>query len=106
MRNLLVVLIGAVLLGSLGSPGSAQENGRKTQARLLKAHQKEERKTLKLQQKDRERSLKETQAPRAVRVQVKHEMQRAARALREHQKDEDQDLKDRQRMIKDSQSRF
>ncbi len=102
MRNLLVVLIGAILLGSLGSPGPAQESGTRTAKRLLKAHQREERKALKLQQKYKKQSLKETQAPRAVRVQAKHERQREARTLRERQKDEKQDLKDRQRLIKES----
>jgi hypothetical protein len=108
MRKL-VVLAGILLVSSsLGSPdllNAAQQPSPREQIKVVKSHQKQERKNLRLQQKDRKRSLKAGQAPKAVRLQEKHKMQREAREMRQRQKDELQDLKDHQRLSKEIQSR-
>lgn len=66
----------------------------------LKARQKEERQALKLKQKYANDSLRNSSLPKAVRVQLKHELKREQLKLRQRQKDERQTLKDRERLLK------
>ncbi len=69
--------------------------------KILKLRQKQEWKALKRQQKYEKRSWKGGHFSRGARVQMKHQMQRERRALRERQRDERQDLKDRKRLMKE-----
>ncbi len=106
MRNLIVLLVGALLLGSMTSFDRAQEPSPKAELRLMQSRQKQERKSLKLVQRNRKQSLKHGTTSRAVRLQQKHEMQRQARELQERQKNELQDLKDRKKLVKEYQSQL
>ena len=102
MRNFPVVMIAALFLG-LSLAGGAQAQSLRQQKKQLKAHQKQEFKVLRQQQKNRMRSLKQVPVSKAVLLQTKHQMQRDRRAMRDKQKDDMQDLKDRQRTLKESQ---
>lgn len=106
MGNLVVLVVGALLLGSMISLSQAQEPSPKAEQRLVKSRQMQERKSLKLEQRNRKQSLRHSATPRAVRLQQKHEMQRQERELRARQKNELQDLKDRQRLVKAYQSQL
>lgn len=110
MRNLLVVLMGALLaasfMGSRRRLSAAENPNFKAEKKLLKSRQKEERKALKTQSKYQKQSIKEGEALKGVRLEAKHQQRREARALREKQKNELQELKDRQRIIKEGEKGF
>ncbi len=67
----------------------------------LKFQQKIERKRLKAQQKIWKKSFHGQPIPRAERIQMKHQYQRNMRDLKEHQKDQIQEMKDQQRIMKE-----
>ena len=107
MRTILVVLFAAVSLTFFHTGVAwAQGYSPKQEVKLLKARQKAERKALKLKQKYTKQSWKNQNVSKAVRTQMKHQMQREERELREKQKDERQDLKDQQRMLKEHQRSY
>lgn len=87
-------------------PSSSQALVSNAEMQLLKARQKAERRALKQGHAITRKSLKGQPVPKAARLQQKHQMQREQRTLRERQKDEMQDLKDRQKMLKESQRRM
>jgi lipopolysaccharide export LptBFGC system permease protein LptF len=104
MRTILVVLFAAVTFGFVHTGVAwAQGYSPKLEIKQLKARQKAERKALKLRQKYTKQSWKNQNVSKAVRIQMKHQMQREERELREKQKDERQDLKDQQRLLKERQ---
>jgi len=107
MRNFLTLLVAAFLLGlCLARVAAAQQYDLTLEKQQLKARQKEERKALKLKEKYQKESWKNQLISKSVRDQMKHQMERERRELREKHKDELQDLKDRQRALKESQKQF
>ena len=100
MRNLVLrVFVGLVLVFAAGNRVAAQGLDPAAK-RQVKARQKEEWKSLKLKEHYTKQMLRNQSLPRAERIQAKHEMQRERRELRQRQKDELQDWKDRQRSLK------
>jgi len=77
----------------------------KPERKALKTRQRQEWKTLKLQQKNQKRSWKGMRMSKAARSQMKHQMARDMRAVRERQRNERQELKDRQRLMKERMRR-
>jgi len=67
---------------------------------MLKVRQKTERRALKLKQKYARESLQNSRLPKAVRIQLRHELKREQKRLLQRQKDERQTLKDRERLLK------
>ncbi len=104
MRKLLIGLTVAFLLSfpvaRTGAGRYRYDVGPERKA--LKAQQKRERKVLKIQQKNQIRSWRGQHLSGGQRAQIKHQMQRDKRALHERQRNELQDLKDRQRLMKES----
>jgi TolA-binding protein len=103
MRKLFLVLVTLAMAVGLSSWLVAQDFSLET--KQVKGRQKEEKKALKLKHKFAKQSMGSRDLPKSVRAQMKHQQQREGRELREKQKDERQDLKDRQRMLKEMQSR-
>jgi len=101
MRKLVIVAIGAVMLGLPVSTLRAQDEGLKVQKLDLKLRHNQERAALKLRKKYWQQSLKGQPLPKSERLRMKHQMQREERELRERQRDEQQDFKDRQRLAKE-----
>ena len=54
---------------------------------------------MKLKQKYARKSLQSSSLPKAVRIQLKHELKQEQHKLRQQQKDERQTLKDRERLL-------
>ncbi len=97
----------ACMLGSVfGSWSAAQDLNFKAEQKQLKLRQKQERKSQRLQHTYRKRSFNGQPVIKSVRVQAKHERQKEDRALRERQKNERQDLKDRQRLARETQRQY
>lgn len=67
--------------------------------KLVKRQQKTARKQLKIEEKIWKRSFHGRHIPRAERLAEKHQLQREMRDLRVQQKDQTQEIKDRQRVI-------
>jgi hypothetical protein len=59
-----------------------------------------------MKQKFAKDSPQRQEGPKAQRLLVKHQMERERRELRERQKDEIQDLKDRQKVLEENQKRL
>ncbi|MDE3178975.1 MAG: hypothetical protein KGM47_04870 [Acidobacteriota bacterium] len=74
--------------------------GHESNLKLIKRQQKFARKQLKLEEKIWKNSYRGRQIPRAVRLQEKHQLQRNLRDLRRQQKDQIQEIRDRNRVIK------
>lgn len=72
----------------------------------VKDRQKAERNALKLKHKFTKESLSSREIPKSQRLMMKHQMERERRELRERHRDEIQDLKDRQRALKESQDLY
>ena len=106
MRKLLfVVLMGAWVLIQPAGLLKATPAG-KEEVRELKLRHKAESNALKLKQEYWSQSMKGQSVPKAQRIQMKHQMEKEGRELQRRQKDELQDLKDRQRILKESQNQF
>ena len=103
MRKLFAVLFTLVLAVGLSSWLVAQDFS--IENKQVKNRQTEERKALKLRHKFAKQAMGGQELPKSVRAQMKHQQQREARELGEKHKDERQDMKDRQRMLKEMQSR-
>jgi hypothetical protein len=95
MRKVYILMLAAGL--SVG-PVLARPQ-RPSESATLKARQEEELQALKLKQKYARAALGNSGLPKAVRVQLKHELKREERKLRQKQKDERQSLKDRERLL-------
>lgn len=67
--------------------------------KLVKRQQKMARKQLKIEEKIWKRSFHGRHIPRAERLEEKHQLQREMRDLRVQQKDQTQEIKDRQRVM-------
>jgi len=94
------MLAASVLFLLSGAAKAGQGKGPEKQ--FLKARQKQERKALKLKEHYEKQAYRSNQVPRSLRIQRKHEMQREERAMRDRQKDEREDMKDRRRLVKES----
>jgi ribosomal protein L39E len=70
-----------------------------TESAALVARQRQERQTLKLKQRYARESLQNSHLPKAVRIQLKHELKQEQKKLHQRQKDERQTLKDRERLL-------
>lgn len=97
MRNLLMMLTIAGLWAATGVASPRPLN----QKAMLKRTQKQELKRFKLKEKYEKQMWKNQQMPKAVRIQMKHRLQREERRLKNHQKDERQKLKDQQRILRE-----
>jgi hypothetical protein len=107
MRNFLIVMVTTMCMGiSLASVVRAQDFDWRGQRKQLKAQQKVERIALKRQQQSAMRSWKTFAVSKAARTQAKHQMQRDRRNLHQRQKDALQDLKDRQRIFKETSKAY
>jgi polyhydroxyalkanoate synthesis regulator protein len=104
MRKILLALIAALILScASGFRASAQDFGSQKQA--VKVRHKLERNALKAKQRMVKQSLRGQGVTRGQRLQMKHQMERERRELRERQQDELQNLKDQLRIVKESQQR-
>lgn len=101
MRRILCLLMLAcfVALPGVAVSAAARDN---PEVQMLEQRQKQERKELKMRRHFQKESMKGQVISRAVRAQMKHQMQREERELRERQKDQMQDLKDRTRLYRES----
>ena len=107
MRKLLIIMV-VMLSWSFGVASEAQARGvdQRQEKQLLKSSQKRERHAVKLQHQNMKNSWKNQRVSNSTRLQAKHQMERDDRALRERQKNERQDLKDRQRALKENQRAY
>lgn len=69
------------------------------EAAALKLRQKQETQTLKVKQRYAKSLLKNSALPKAVRIQLRHQLKREREKLRLRQRDQRQALKDRQRVL-------
>lgn len=90
-----LILIGGLLVWPLFAGQQAP-----SEAGALKARQKQELQVLELKKQYAHSAIRDSQVPKAVRIQMKHELQREQRKLRERQKDERQTLKDSERLLR------
>jgi hypothetical protein len=99
MRKVILVLAGFSILAFSAATLKAypQES---SELQMMKIRHKQERKMLKLSEQSRNQALKNHSIPEASRAQTKHEMQKEERALREKQRNELQEFKDRKRQMK------
>lgn len=72
------------------------------EAQALKAQQKRESNAYKLNERNVKQSLRGRQVSRAAREQQIHQLQREKRAMKERHRDQLQELKDRQRLMRDN----
>ncbi len=103
-RKLLVAVLVALALG-LPARCLSGAQGEISEKKQLKLRHREERKAFKFKKKQLRMGVKGPQFTRAVRLQMKHQLQREGRELRQRQKNDLQDMKDRQRMLKEYQQR-
>jgi len=104
MRNVLIVTVATLCFGfSLAGSTRAQDINFRDERRNLNALYKQDWNALKVRQKNQMQSLRGREVSPAVRAEAKHKMQRERRALRDKHKDEMQELKDRQRALRESQ---
>lgn len=66
---------------------------------MLKVSQKQQLLALKLKQKYARESLRDSSLPKAVRTQLRHQLDQERRKLRQQQKEERQTLKDREKLL-------
>jgi biopolymer transport protein ExbB/TolQ len=97
-------MAGLTLICALAFRAGAQDF--KSERQLTKARHKAEQNALKMKQKFAKDSPQRQEGPKAQRLLVKHQMERERRELRERQKDEIQDLKDRQKVLEENQKRL
>jgi hypothetical protein len=98
-----------VLLACLAAAPAANVWARPSgnpEMQLLKQRQKQERKALKMRRHFAKESMRGQKASPALRAQMKHQMQREQRDLREKQKDEMQEVKDRVRLNKENRKLY
>lgn len=104
MRKILLALMAALILScASGFRASAQDVG--SQKQVLKVRHKLERNALQAKHRMVKQSLRGQGVSRGQRLQMKHQMERERRELRQRQQDELQNLKDQLRIVKESQQR-
>lgn len=102
MEKICLLILASLLLVS---SAFARQKG-PAESLMLKVRQQQELRALRLKQKYVRRSLKHSGLPKAVRIQLKHDLKREARKLRQRQRDERQALKDRQRLLRLEMKQF
>jgi Tfp pilus assembly protein PilP len=105
MRKLLFAVMAALILMLTVAPRASAQDF-KVEMQGVRARQKAERKALTMKHKFAKQSFKAQDVPKAQRLQMKHQMERERRELRQRQKDELQELKDRQRVLRESQKQL
>jgi hypothetical protein len=100
MRKSRIVLLVFFLACGLYAGAHGTVNGQASSLKQMKRQQRIERKQLKAEQKIWKRSFHGRSVPRAERLEEKHQFQRNMRNLRLQQKDQIQEIKDRQRLAK------
>ncbi len=103
MRKLLITVM---LFSTFLLTGWAFAKGAKSENQGVKERQKQELKALKLQHKYQKQAMKNSDMSKALRNQMKNQMKREERELRLKQKHELQELKDRQRVLKEAQGQY
>lgn len=104
MRRVLVALmVGLAWIWISSSRLAAQDF--KFEKQQIKERHKVEMKALKMKAKYQKQATQGQEIPKSLRLQTKHQLDREKRELRERQRDELQDLKDRERSLKESQAR-
>jgi hypothetical protein len=88
-----------MMIASLSAGTLLAQRQRPIESATLMARQKQERQALKLKQKYARESLQNSRLPKAIRIQLKHELKQERRKLLQRQKDERQTLKDRERLL-------
>jgi len=107
MRKAFIGIIAVICLGGiLCGPAQGQSESPRDQLKQLKARQKQERANWKLQETNLKRSLKQQEAPKAMRLEERHRMQRDRCAMLAKQRDERQELKDKQRVLSERQKAY
>jgi len=104
-RKILGIWLAALFLFSAATLIRAGQ-GQASPERQLKLRQKEERRAFKLRKKQAMFAAKGPQFTKAVRLRTKHEWQRQERELRERQKNELEDLKDKQKIRKEYEKSY
>jgi len=101
MRKLLIGVIVTFFLSFPVARAGARQNRYdfRTERKTLGARQKQERKAFKIQQKNQKHTWKGAHMSRATRAQMKHQMSREKRSMLQQQKNDRQDLKDRERLM-------
>lgn len=84
------------MMGVAGLNAAPRQN---QSLKMIKRQQKMARKRLKMEQKIWKRSFRGRHIPRAERLVEKHQIQREMRDLRQQQKDQIQEIEDRQRVM-------
>ena len=101
MRKFVLMLAGvSILILSSARLNLAQREP--SEGQLLKSRQKQERATFKLREQNQKQSFRGQAVPDSVRTESKHELQRDKRALHEKQRNERQELRDRQKMAREN----
>ena len=98
MRKASLFLLAIVMVCGLSAGALGAARGPASGLALLKRQQKIARKQLKVQEKIWKRSFHGRHIPRAERLEEQHQFQRNMRNLRQQQKDQIQEIKDRQRL--------
>ncbi|HEV2351854.1 MAG TPA: hypothetical protein VG028_18650 [Terriglobia bacterium] len=101
MRRFLFMVVAVSVLVSPAWMLKASPRGN-PEVQALKAQQKRESNAFKINERNVKQSFKGRQVPRAVRDQQLHQLQRDKRAMKERHRNQLQELKDRQRMMRDN----
>ena len=104
MRRILVALMAGLIWICVSPPRLVAQNS-KFEKQQMKVRHKAEKQALKMKEKYQKQMMKDPRVPSATRIQMKHQLARDKRELRERQKDESQDLADRQRSLREYQAR-
>lgn len=102
MRRLFVAW--TVLVSTLILACALQGQDFKFESNQIKERQKAEMKALMLKHQFAKESMKGQPIPKAMRIQMQNEMKREEKALRNKHEDELETLKDRQRVLRESQT--
>src|SRR5579864_8797146 len=98
LRTVSKVVVLSVLFLIASHAGAAPSTSGNAEKRQLKARQKTARKLIRDEDKNVNKVLKNANVSKAQRVHLKHQVKRDKRDLHRRQKDELQDLKDRQKL--------
>lgn len=101
MRRFVLLLVSVSVLASPALVLKASPRGN-LEVQALKAQQKRESNTFKINERNLKQSFRGRQVPRSVRDQQLHQLQREKRAMKERHRNQMQELKDRQRMMRDN----
>lgn len=101
MRRIIFLWVAVSVLVSPAWMLKASPRGN-LEVQALRAQQKRESNAYKLNERNVKQSLRGRQVSRAAREQQMHQLQRQKRAMKERHRDQLQELKDRQRLMRDN----